>query len=83
MWAADVINLPGETLESTVKHTLPRVTPQEGSYLVSNPANHGLSPAPALGRGFSLMAFLVCCTEAIWASVARKEPWVRNAGASG
>ena len=26
------------------------------------------------------MAFLVCCIEAIWASVARKEPWVRNVG---
>ena len=37
VWAADVINMPGETLESTVKHTLQRVTPQEGSYLLSNP----------------------------------------------
>ena len=81
VWAAAVINMPGETLESTVKHTLPRVTPQEGSYLMSSPTNHELSPAPALGRGFSLMAFLVCCIEVIWASVARKELWVRNAGA--
>lgn len=37
VWAADVINMPGETLESTVKYTLQRVTPQEGSYLMSNP----------------------------------------------